>query len=134
MSLSSGTSLDGKHFKTLKLALLDAPVLRLADVNQDFRVKTDASDFAVASVLLQQADDQSWHPVSYVSRKLSSAERNYIAAERETLAVVYALRCWRIYLFRHFHIYTDTMGVVYLRTKPKRDQECSPMDRVPCGL
>ena len=58
MCLSSGTSLDGKHFETLKLALLDAPVLRLADVNQDFRVKTDESDFAVAGVLLQQADDQ----------------------------------------------------------------------------
>ena len=123
-------ALTGKHvrfewnksrqqaFETLKLALLDAPVLRLADVNQDFRVKTDGSDFAVACVLLQQADDQSWHTVSYVSRKLSSAERNYTAAERESLAVVYALRCWRIYLFYHFHLYTDNMGVVYLRTKP----------------
>ena len=62
--------LTGKHvhfewksrqqtFETLKLALLDAPVLTLADVNQDFRVETDAIDFAVAGVLLQQADDQS---------------------------------------------------------------------------
>ena len=51
MCLSSGTSLDSKHFDTLKLALLDAPVLRLSDVNQDFRVKTDESDFAVAGVL-----------------------------------------------------------------------------------
>ena len=56
--------------------------------------------------------------MSYVSRKLSSAERNYTAAERESLAVVYALRCWRIYLFRHFHLYTDNKGVVYLRAKP----------------
>ena len=105
-------------FERLKSALLDAPVLRLANVSQDFRVETDASDFAVAGVLTQQAEDQSWHPVAYVSRKLSSAERNYTAAERETLAVVYALQCWRVYLFRHFQLYTDNMGVVYLRTKP----------------
>ena len=33
--------------------LLNAPVLRLAEVNQDFRVEIDASSFAVAGVLLQ---------------------------------------------------------------------------------
>ena len=76
-------------FETLKL---DAPMLRLADANQDFRVETNASDFALADVLLQQADDQSWNTVSYVSPKLSLAKRNYTAAERETLAVVYALQ------------------------------------------
>ena len=67
-------------FETLKL---DAPVLRFADTNQDFRVETDASDFALTGVLLQQANDQSWHPVSYVSPKLSLAEQNYTAAERD---------------------------------------------------
>ena len=41
----------------LKSALLDAPVSRLANVSQDFRVETDASDFAVAGVLTQQAED-----------------------------------------------------------------------------
>ena len=53
-----------------------------------------------------------------MSRKLSSAERNYTAAERETLAVVHALKCWRIYLFVHFDLITDNTGVFYLRTKP----------------
>ena len=67
-------------------------MLRFADANQDIRVETNASDFVLAGVLLQQADDQSWHTVSYVSPKLSLAERNYTAAERETLSVVYALQ------------------------------------------
>ena len=58
-------------------------MLKLADANQDIRVETNAIDFALAGVLLQQADDQSWHPVSYVSTKLSLAERNYTAPERE---------------------------------------------------
>ena len=63
------------------------------------------------------ADDGCWHPVAYMSRKLSSAERNYTAAERETLAVVHALKCWRMYLFDHFDVITDNTGVFYLRTK-----------------
>ena len=58
-------------------------MLRLANVNQDFRVEIDASSFAVAGVVLQQADDQSWYPVLYVSWKLSSSKRNYTAAERD---------------------------------------------------
>ena len=112
------SDLRQKAFEELKTALLNAPVLRLANVDKEFRVVTDASDFALGAVLLQQDDAQHWHPVAFASKKLSAAEKNYTAAERETLAVVYALKCWRIYLFRHFELYTDNMAVVHLRTKP----------------
>lgn len=106
-------------FEQLKSALLAAPVLKLADTSRSFRVDTDASDNAIAGVLLQQdSQDEQWHPVAYVSRKLTAAERNYTAAERETLAVVYALESWRMYLFKHFDVITDNMAVLYLRTKP----------------
>ena len=106
-------------FEALKQALLKAPVLKLADVKKPFRVITDASDFAVPGVLLQQGPlESSWTPVAYASRKLSSAERNYTAVERETIAVVFAVKCWRIYLFQHFEVFTDNKAVVYLRTKP----------------
>ena len=73
--------------------------------------------FAAAGVLLRPGDDQSWHPAAYASRKLSGAERNYTAAERErereTVAVIFALKCWSIYLFDHFHLFTDNMAVVH---------------------
>ena len=106
-------------FDELRTALLDAPVLKIADVEKPFRVETDASDFALAGVLLQKEDNgENWQPVAYASRKLCPAEKNYTAAERETLAVVHALKCWRVYLFNHFDVYTDNMGVVYLQTKP----------------
>ena len=105
-------------FESLRQALLSAPLLKLANVQKPFRVATDASDFAIAGVLLQQGEsDSAWHPVAYASRKLSQAERNYTAAERETLAVVFALRSWRIYLFQHFEVFSDSMAVVYLSTK-----------------
>ena len=81
-----------RAFDSLKNALLCTPVLRLANVDKAFRVETDASDFAVAAVLSQEVDAGSWLPVAYASGKLSSAERNYMAAERETVAIVFALK------------------------------------------
>ena len=104
-------------FKDLKTALIQAPVLRLADVAKPFKVHTDASDGVIGAVLLQELNE-GWHPVAYVSRKLNPAERNYTITEKETLAVVYALKCWRLYLFKHFDLYTDNQAVVYLRSKP----------------
>ena len=76
-------------FAHLKVSLTSAPVLRLPDVEREFRLITDASDSAVAGVLLQQDDDKEWHPVAYTSRRLRPEERNYHANERETLAVLH---------------------------------------------
>lgn len=103
-------------FEDIKSALVSAPVLRLADVSKPFRVHTDASDTALGAVLFQEHDD-CWLPVAYASRKLTPAEKNYTIMERETLAVVFALNSWRLYLFKHFDVFTDNRGVVYLQTK-----------------
>ena len=104
-------------FDALRQAPTTAPVLRLADVTKAFRVVTDASDTAIGGVLLQLEGGGSWLPVAYTSRRLRGEERNYTAMERETLAVVHALRVWKLYLFAHFEVITDNQGVKYLRTK-----------------
>lgn len=64
-----------------------APVLRQADETQPYRIKTDASNYAIGAVLVQ-GDDENEHPVKYASRLLNAAERNYSTTEREALAVV----------------------------------------------
>ena len=101
----------------LKESLTSAPVLHLPDVEREFRLITDASDSAVAGVLLQQDDDKEWHPVAYTSRRLRPEERNYHANERETRAVLHALCVWRMYLFKHFQLLTDNQAVTYLLSK-----------------
>ena len=103
-------------FETLKMALLKAPVLQLADISKPFRVYTDASDLAIGAVLLQEVNRE-WLSVAYASRKLTPAERNYTVTEKETLAVVFALSSWKLYLFKHFDVYTDNQAVLYLRSK-----------------
>ena len=97
-------------FDRLKGLLLSAPVLKLTNASKPFRVITDASDCAVGGVLLQEEEAGQWHPVAYTSRRLSAAEMNYHPMERETLAVVHALRVWKLYLYNSFEVLTDNMG------------------------
>ena len=104
-------------FNSLRSALVSAPVLRLADVSKPFRVVTDASDIAIAGVLLQRDNQSEWHPVAYTSRRLRPEEKNYHANERETLAVVHALRVWKTYLFSSFELVTDNQAVAYLQSR-----------------
>lgn len=109
-------------FVRLKACLAATPVLQLVSDKKPLRVVTDASDFALAGVLLQEASPGNWHPVAYTSRRLTAAERNYTVMERETLAVVHALVTWRTYLYRHFDVLTDNNGVTYLKTKKNLSQ------------
>ena len=80
-----------------------------------FEVQTDASDFALGGVLLQDG-----HPVAYESRKLKDAERRYTAHEKELLAVIHCLRVWRHYLLgQRFVVKTDNTAVSHFLTQPK---------------
>jgi hypothetical protein len=58
---------------------------------QAFTMQTDASNFALGGVLLQEFQGQ-LHPVAFHSRKLNTAENNYSVHEREMLAVVDCVR------------------------------------------
>jgi hypothetical protein len=50
------------------------------------RVVCDASNYCVGGVL-EQKDSHGWHPVEYYSKRLSAAERNYSATDREYVAI-----------------------------------------------
>ncbi|XP_070036452.1 uncharacterized protein [Nicotiana tomentosiformis] len=67
-------------FDALKMAMSSSPVLALPDLAKPFEVQTDASDYALGGVLLQEG-----HHVAYESRKLKDAERRYAAHEKELL-------------------------------------------------
>jgi hypothetical protein len=47
-------------------------------------------------------------PISFASRSLNKAETHYTTSEKELLAIVYALKYFRPYLYGHrFKIVTD---------------------------
>ncbi|POW14066.1 hypothetical protein PSHT_07517 [Puccinia striiformis] len=107
-------------FRLLKEALVSTPVLLTPDTLKEFVMETDASDFAVGAVLLQNGDDDRLHPVAFESRKLNSAQINYLAQERELLAIIHAWRKWHVYLDGAVEttvVYTDHASLVYLKTQ-----------------
>jgi len=58
------------------------------------------------------------HPCAFLSRRLSSAERNYDVGNRELLAVKVALEEWRHWLEGALHpfvVWTDHMNLEYIR-------------------
>ncbi|KAL1276203.1 hypothetical protein QQF64_035826 [Cirrhinus molitorella] len=83
------TALD-EAFQRVKGALTSEPVLRAPDLNCPFLLQTDASDTGLGAVLSQVQGGEE-HPILYISRKLTPAERNYAAVEKETLAVKWAV-------------------------------------------
>lgn len=91
----------GRAFNELKKALSNPPILRLADLQKPFVIRTDASDPSIAAILLQE-EYGTLHPVSYASRQLRRPEQAYATVEKEGLALV-----WGINKFRpHFVVKT----------------------------
>jgi len=61
-------------------------------------VETNASDYAVASILSITCADREIHPVAYYSWTLTAPELNYDTHNKELLAIFEAFRNWRHYL------------------------------------
>ena len=100
-------------FKALKHALTSAPVLALPDPGKPFELVCDASGFGLGAVLLQQE-----RPVAYYSRKMTSAERNYVVTEQELLDTFEALCIFRCYLLsgQQFNLVTNNKPNTFLET------------------
>jgi hypothetical protein len=101
-------------FDNLKNGLCTTPVLAFPDFSRPFILTSDARKIAVAAVL-SQVQDGVERPIAYASRQLNRAEQNYSASEAELLAVVWAAKFFRCYLFgRHFVVRTDHAALTYL--------------------
>ncbi|KAE9163684.1 hypothetical protein PF004_g30068 [Phytophthora fragariae] len=79
----------------------------LPDDSKPVHVVCDASDFAIGCALMQFDDEGRERVVSYQSRQMKPAERNYPV--HELLAMRYALIKFRVYLLgeQTFAVYTD---------------------------
>ena len=85
-------------FAAIKDAFLEAPILIHADIRKPFILETDASGEALAGVLIQVDALGEERPISFYSRKLTAAERNYTVYEQELLALVESARKFRFYI------------------------------------
>lgn len=100
-------------FEILKNALTVPPILEFPDFSEknEFVIQTDASGVAVGAVLC----NQNLKPIAYASRPLNKAELNYPTIQKELVAVVWAIKYFRPYLYgRNFTIMTDHKPLIYL--------------------
>lgn len=103
-----------KAFNECKNLLTNPPILQYPNFNKEFVLTTDASLYAIGSVLSQGEIGKDL-PIAYASRTLNKAESNYSTIERELLAIVWAVKHFRPYLFgRKFKIVTDHKPLTWL--------------------
>jgi hypothetical protein len=69
------------------------PILALLDFAMTFVMKTDASEFYVGAVLMQD-----YHPLTYVSKALGPKLRGLSIYEKEYVAILLAMEQWKSYL------------------------------------
>ena len=90
-------------FATIQQLVIQHPVLKFYNIEEEVTIQTDASDKGLGAVLLQRGQ-----PVAFASRTLSPTETNYATIEKECLAIVFACERFNQYLARRESISVET--------------------------
>ena len=109
-------------FKQLKQVFTSRPLLVAPDINKEFRVEADASNFTTGGVLSVKCEDVKWRPVAYISKSLNEMERNYEIHDEEMLAIICCLEAWRHFLegsHSKFEVWTDHKNLEYFMSNQK---------------
>ncbi|KAL4361753.1 hypothetical protein GQ457_04G020870 [Hibiscus cannabinus] len=107
------TEKQQKSFEKLKEVLTNAPVLVQPVLGTDFVVYSDVSYVGLRCVLMQEGK-----VVAYASRQLKVHYRNYLTNDLELVAMVFALKIWRHYLYgEKCIIYIDHKILKYLMSQ-----------------
>lgn len=113
-------------FQTLKDKLCNAPILSLPEGSDDFIVYCDASGQGLGCVLMQRGK-----VIAYASKQLKVHEKNYPTHDLELGAVVFALKCWRHYLYgTKSVIYTDHKSLQHIFDQSEIEYEATEVDGV----
>ena len=107
-------------FETLKKAFTTAPVLTHWILNAQIILETDASDYALTTILsIVSPDDSEVHPIAFHSRTFTAPELNYDVHDKELLVIFEAFKIWRHYLegpTSPIDVITDHKNLKYFAT------------------
>lgn len=111
-------------FKRVKSAIIENTVKRGFFSNSDKTILyTDASPHALGAVIVQEDAKGNVRIISFASKSLTKTERAYPQAQREALAIVWAVEHYFYFLMgRRFTIRTDAQGLTFIM---KRERETS---------
>ena len=78
------------------------------DWNREFEILCDTSDFAMGAVLGQK-DEKVFKAIYYARKTFNEAQENYSTTEKEMLAIVFACKKFRPYIWGPMLLYTLIM-------------------------
>jgi RNase H-like domain found in reverse transcriptase len=104
-------------FDAMKALIAHDVMLHYPNHSKPFHMYTDTSNLQLGAVTMQ--DDP---PVAFYSRKLSTAQWNYITSEKELLSIVETLREFKPMLFgcKELHIHTDHHNLTHTNLNSER--------------
>ena len=101
-------------FQNLKKSLTSPPIMSFPKDGGSFILDTDACDISIGAVL-SQVQNGATHVISYGSRTLNKAEKNYCVTDKELLSVKFFCEYYRQYLLGYpFLIRTDHQALKWL--------------------
>lgn len=104
-----------KSFIKIKDALSSTPVLATPDFSKDFIIYTNATEEAVAAILMQKKLQNHEQPIAFMSQSLSDAAIQYTLIEKHAYALVKAIEKFRHYILgKHIVVKVPLHAVKYL--------------------
>ncbi len=85
---------------------------------ENFHVHTNASNYVIRVVLVQNPNNTIDEPIYYASRLMIEVENNYSTIEKETFAMIYAIKKLCHYLLgNNFTFFVDHQALINLVNK-----------------
>jgi len=105
-----------KAFEEIKDIISRETLLSFPDFNKEFHIHTDASDYQLGAVIMQENK-----PLAFYSRKVNSAQKRYTTGEQELLSIVETLKEFRnILLGQSITVHTDHKNLLYAKLPSDR--------------
>ena len=101
-----------KTFEDIKLALIKTPVLISPKFDRYLILFSFSSEHTIAAVLLQKNDQGFEKPIAFFSKALRYVSLKYNIMEKQALALVKAIKYFRVYiLYSHIIAYVPNSVV-----------------------
>ena len=109
-----------KAFSETKRIISYDQVLTHYDPQLPIKLECDASAYGIGAVLSYVMVDGTDRPIGFMSRSLTSAERNYAQIDKEAVALIWGVKRFHSYLYgHHFTLVTDHQPLLSILSPSK---------------